>query len=450
MDINNPVIVMALYDIGRENWNNFKMSYHTYGWWMRNTLSLDSNIVVYTESKFMEELVNYRKEFDPTLEKTIFIEQPLSELPMYKKYYDSLSELMSSESFKSKVGFPDVPEMCQPLYNVIMFNKVFFLKDTIEKKYFNNDIVVWADAGGLRNEVSLYQNKKWPSISKIKTLDPNKITFFSHNQDFNVYDREFHSLSQIRNIQGTSFLLPSHLIDPLLELVVDTVDECINSGYIGSDEKIFDICYTKQKDLFYLIKSNWREYFDIMLESDKLKVVVSRYNEDVEWAKGLKYEAIIFNKNESENHLFKNNLPNVGREGHTFFKYIVDNYYNLSDYTAFLQGNPYDHCSDVVSEINNFGLNTNFKPLGPLFEETTSIEHINQQILNYGNRIGFEITFPVYYVRGAQYIISRELIHTKPKSYYEKILDTLSHSVCPQEGYDVEKTLFQLYGIYKP
>ena len=265
MDINNPVIVMALYDIGRENWNNFRMSYHTYGWWMRNTLSLDSNIVIYTEPKFVNELTNYRKEFDPNLEKTIFVETELSDLPTYQKYYDSLSNLMFSDNFKSKVSFPDVPEMCQPLYNIIMFNKVFFLKDTIEKKYFNNDMVIWADAGGLRGDVNSYKNNKWPNISKIKSLDPDKITFFSHNQDFTINDKEFHSLSQIRNIQGTSFLLPSHLIDGLLNLVVETIDESIDGGYIGSDEKIFDIFYTKQKNLFHLIKSDWREYFNILL-----------------------------------------------------------------------------------------------------------------------------------------------------------------------------------------
>jgi hypothetical protein len=189
MDINNPVIVMALYDIGRENWNNFRMSYHTYGWWMRNTLSLDCNIVVYTESKFIDELTNYRREFDPNLEKTIFVVNELTDLPVYQKYHDSLSSLMFSDNFKSKVSFPDVPEMCQPLYNIIMFNKVFFLKDTIEKKYFNNDMVIWADAGGLRDDINLYRNNKWPNISKIKSLDPNKITFFSHNQDFSVKNK---------------------------------------------------------------------------------------------------------------------------------------------------------------------------------------------------------------------------------------------------------------------
>jgi len=266
MVINNPVIVMALYDIGRENWDNFRMSYHTYGWWMRNTLSLDSNIVVYTESKFMDELIRYRKEFDPNLEKTIFIDLPLNELPIYQKYFNSLSNLMASESFKNKVSFHDVPEMCQPLYNIIMFNKVYFLKDTIDKQYFNNDMVIWADAGGLREDVQNYRGHKWPNIEKIKSLDNTKITFFSHNSDFDIKieDREFYSLSQIRNIQGTSFLLPSNLIDKFLNMMLETIEECINNNYIGSDEKIFDITYTKNKNFFNLIKCTWREYFDIL------------------------------------------------------------------------------------------------------------------------------------------------------------------------------------------
>ena len=92
MDINNPVIVMALYDIGRENWNNFRMSYHTYGWWMRNTLSLDCNIVVYTESKFINDLTNYRKEFDPNLDKTIFIEKDARVGQMYFHECDGVAE----------------------------------------------------------------------------------------------------------------------------------------------------------------------------------------------------------------------------------------------------------------------------------------------------------------------------------------------------------------------
>ena len=109
MDINNPVIVMALYDIGRENWNNFRMSYHTYGWWMRNTLSLDSNIVVYTDSKFMSELVNYRKEFfkvtlDEIEQKTkeIGLGTEFLRLPEANEYKETLAML---EKLNSKLEY---------------------------------------------------------------------------------------------------------------------------------------------------------------------------------------------------------------------------------------------------------------------------------------------------------------------------------------------------------
>jgi hypothetical protein len=34
-----------------------------------------------------------------------------------------------------------------------------------EKKYFNNDMVIWADAGGLREDINSYKNNKWPNIS---------------------------------------------------------------------------------------------------------------------------------------------------------------------------------------------------------------------------------------------------------------------------------------------
>ena len=45
-------------------------------------------------------------------------------------------------------------------------------------------------------------------------------------------------------------------------------------------------------------------------------------------------------------------LDNVGREGHTYYKYIVDNYDNLKDYTCFLQGNPFDHSPNIIDNLH--------------------------------------------------------------------------------------------------
>jgi len=266
MVVNNPVVVMALYDIGRNDWSSFNLSYQTYLFWMRNTLSLNCKIVVYTEHKFLDQITKCRKEFDPDLSNTILIEEPLEQLSYYKFYYEKFSNLMFSEEFKKKVHV-SVPEMDRPLYNIIMFNKLEFLKDAKEKRYFDNDMLIWADAGGLRDNILTYQKETWPSLNKLNQLDNSKITFFSHSNNIVVSRKEDHALSQVRYIQGTAFLVPSNLIDWLSKEFMTTVDEAINDGYIGSDEKIFDITYCKDPSRYNLIKCSWRTYFNILKDS---------------------------------------------------------------------------------------------------------------------------------------------------------------------------------------
>lgn len=263
MVINKVAIVMALYDIGRDNWDDFNLSYNTYLFWMRNTLSLDSNFVIYTENKFIDKIIDIRKEFDPSLEKTKFVILPLKELDAYKRYNNKLEKLMFSDEFKKKVHH-SVPEMNKPLYNVIMFNKLDFIKHAKDKGYFDADMFMWADAGGLRDDISNYKNIIYPSLDKINMLKDDKIILFSHRPDFEISDKEFHALSQIRYIQGTAFFVPKKCVDEFLFDFNVTVNECINSGYIGSDEKIFDITYIKNKTKYTLIECTWREYFKIM------------------------------------------------------------------------------------------------------------------------------------------------------------------------------------------
>jgi FkbM family methyltransferase len=278
--IKNPVLIMALYDIGRDNWNNFTMSYNTYLAWMRNTLSLDANIVVYTENKFVDKIKEYRKEFDKDLNKTIIVTIPLEELDCYKLYNDKLNSLMFSESFKKKIHH-DVPEMTKPLYNIIMFNKLYFLKHSKDNEYFNNDLLIWADAGGLREDIKNYENSIWPSLDKINLLDENKITFFSHQKDIRITDSEYHAMSQARYIQGTCFFVPSHLIDDFVIDCDQTINSCIDNNFIGSDEKVFDLTYLKNSDKYYLVKCTWRTYFDLfknngsfMLPDNKKRIFI--------------------------------------------------------------------------------------------------------------------------------------------------------------------------------
>lgn len=269
MVIKNPVIIMSLYDIGRDNWNSFNLSYNTYLFWMKNTLSLNANIVVYTEQKFVDSIIEMRKEFDFDLSKTIIITKNLEDLDCYKIYNEKLEKLMFSEEFKSKVHH-NVPEMEKPLYNIIMFNKLNFLKDVKDNNYFNSDFLIWADCGGLRDNISLYKNVIWPNLEKINSLDNEKVTFFSHHDTFSITDNEFHAMSQIRFIQGTSFFVPINLIDDLVIEFNKTIEDCLSKNFIGSDEKIFDITYCRNKEKYNLIKCGWRTYFKLFKEEFEL------------------------------------------------------------------------------------------------------------------------------------------------------------------------------------
>jgi hypothetical protein len=449
MDIKKTAIVTAIFDIGRDKWDNFTMSYHTYLWWMRNLLYLDTDLIIYTEEKFKDDILNYRKEVDPELKKTILIIQPLESIEGYKTFYEPLNNLMTSEEFKKDIQF-DVPEMTKPLYNVVMFAKLFYILDSARKNLFDADLYVWADAGVIRNDQP-EKNVKWPDIQKINELDNNKVTFFCHHPYVRVGEDQykFHALSQMRYIQGGAVFVPKKCIEDVCELFKKTALDCISKGFVGSDEKIFDFTYLINPDNYNLIQCGWREYIDLFTTKKDLEVIVARYNEDVNWTKDLVYKSTIYNKNEQDNHLFEKNLPNVGREGHTFFNHIIENYNNLPEYLAFLQGNPFDHCNNVISEINNFDFKTEFKHLGVHHQLTMLDENINNYVQDFTKRIGIEVTYPIYMVPGAQYIISKRMIRKKPIEFYHKILNTLKHEIYPWDGLQVEKTLFQIYGIYK-
>ena len=258
--IKKPVLVLALYDIGRDNWNNFTMSYDTYLSWMKNTLSFDVDMVIYTEMPFAKLIKDYRRPFDPTFSKTKVIAQPLETLPAYIAYYHRMKKLMESEEFKSKADF-DVPEMTQPLYNVIMFNKLYWLKHTKDNGYFHNDATVWVDAGCFREDIENYKGRIYPNPQYIS---PNKPIFFCHHDTIKINDIYEHALSQMRYIHGTSFVVPNVALDDLIDEFNLTVEHLLSEGYIGSDEKIFDITFLRNPNRYRTITCSWREYLEYM------------------------------------------------------------------------------------------------------------------------------------------------------------------------------------------
>jgi hypothetical protein len=155
------------------------------------------------------------------------------------------------------------------------------------------------------------------------------------------------------------------------------------------------------------------------------KVVISKYNEDVNWVKDIKYETIIYDKS---NNPVEGSIPrpNIGREAETLLYYIIEHYNNLPDITIFLQGDPrsnpisftYQEVIDEVNKDHKCELKTILTWEGNTIDSDywlKSVEILNSILFVNGKQIK--------YSSGVQYVIPKEIILNRPLRLYEVLYD---------------------------
>jgi hypothetical protein len=198
--------------------------------------------------------------------------------------------------------------------------------------------------------------------------------------------------------------------------------------------------------------------------SYNIKIIVARYNENLEWLNPIIDNCIIYNKG---NKLGLSNeiiLDNVGREAETYLHYIIENYDNLPDIVIFTQGNISDHrgsndinilinmaneaaihnksicfrdnCPENWNSIdeNNYYLHNNYKnnermPFGEWFKR-----HINPIY-----------PYPLLLYWNAIFAVKKELILNKPIEYYKNLILEVNHHINPTEGHFFERSWFYIF-----
>lgn len=177
-----------------------------------------------------------------------------------------------------------------------------------------------------------------------------------------------------------------------------------------------------------------------------ISIVVARYNENIDWTHQFS-NVIVYNKGEpiQEETI---TLDNVGRETHTYYKHIYDNYDNLSDYTIFLQGHPFDHSPNIITRLhtilNTTDLNTDFEFLsetildcnlsGCKYHPGLPLIETYKGIFNTG-KTDLRFTFGA----GAQFIVSKKQILKRSKEFYLNIINMLDKKTHPIEAWVIER-----------
>ena len=178
-----------------------------------------------------------------------------------------------------------------------------------------------------------------------------------------------------------------------------------------------------------------------------MKIVVSRYNEDIEWTEEFT-DVVIYNKGEKLECSTEVLLNNVGREGHSYYTYIYENYDSLPDHVIFLQGNAFDHSPNLARNLYYLKNTWSWRPhVTFAFISETIIQcnlSNNDRSLPladvYEKVFGKKKTELAFdFGAGGQFIVSKEQILKRPKQFYSNIIDLLKYDIDPIEGYVIER-----------
>jgi hypothetical protein len=255
-------VVSGLFYLARDKWKHsaFPQDHDRYKSWVKNLLSLDTHLYFYVDDFYYDYVLEHRLPYDPNLEKTVIVKTSLSQTHFFKNYYVDEACLMNSPEFKKRVFFHQSADMNYSLYHIVNFAKIEFVKNTYEKNKFNSDYFFWVDAGGLREDISRYANVKWPDESSQFLTD--KLVHFSHHESFDINQKQEYFLSQLRNIQGTAWIVPKDKVIPFFNKVEEQVKTILREEIVGSDEKVYDFLYLQDPDFYQLIKCGWFEFFN--------------------------------------------------------------------------------------------------------------------------------------------------------------------------------------------
>ena len=208
------------------------------------------------------------------------------------------------------------------------------------------------------------------------------------------------------------------------------------------------------------------------------KLIIARYNEDLEWLKKHEdFKITVYNKGDNlpDNKFLKIiNLKNVGRESHTWLYHIVNNYYHLNEINIFLQGKIDDlNCmvfknpNDYLNGINKYGFSVSrYGLLGPFHWdwhvkinkdlrykkqwENNEISRSNIGFRNFSKKLFPEIPLFVATSYSGCFAVKKEAIQLNDHLFYQKLLDVLSQHKNPIEGHYMERLWCYIFTRNKP
>jgi hypothetical protein len=255
-----------------------KFPINTYIEWIKNFLSIvnEFNVVIYTDSKSFNTI---KPLIDFTNKKIKIIIKPIEEFYLYK-YKDFWIH-------NHELSDIDLHKHIDWRLNMLWNEKIFFVNETMQNRYFDSLYYGWCDIGYFRdrpNDIHSHYLHSWPNSVKLVN-DPfkNNIHYGCIQNDPIIYNKltndiKTHYSNKLSNNQNMSTCPTTHYNDncfsggffisrkELLRIYANLYDEklhyyFVNNYFIKDDQSIILDIITMNPSMFHIHRENER-YLD--------------------------------------------------------------------------------------------------------------------------------------------------------------------------------------------
>lgn len=205
------------------------------------------------------------------------------------------------------------------------------------------------------------------------------------------------------------------------------------------------------------------------MNSVSIELVVARHEESLAWLRRVppSIDITVYNKGsapeDAPDAAVVLELPNIGREAHTYLHHLVTNYDSLAALTICVQGKPFDHAPDlhrVLRELAGGGGNSEgFRWLGFLLDEddrtgsrlfqawSKNPERRPLDMAGFWRALFGEQPVPERFAffGGGQFAVQRDVARARPRAFYEKALQAAS--AFPDAAHCFERTWDAVFGV---
>jgi hypothetical protein len=171
---------------------------------------------------------------------------------------------------------------------LIWSEKINFVLECINNKYYNTEYYGWIDIGYFRcrhNDITIDEIKKWPNIEKITSLDNNKIYYGNVNNDKNFINYLFDIVNNKNDnklpiiiiphtqntIAGGCFISHKNNIKWWRDTFDDKIKLYFDNNYLVKDDQIIIVdCIMSDLSKFTVLEENDNKFDNWFMFQRKL------------------------------------------------------------------------------------------------------------------------------------------------------------------------------------